>query len=374
MNVLLIEKDLGDIQIISGFLYENGGDGCNLFTCNSVPDAFDLLKREKIDVLLLDLSTPLAGDAPILVEIKEKFPSLPFVALTFFDENEFDLSSCGIDTRGLLYKHKLNTKLLIKALKEAVEHMDLITQLRIQKIELEKSNQDLEKFSYAVSHDLREPLRSISGFIQLLSKKYHGALDAKADHYIDRLNAAAGNMQEMITSVLEYSRISTQAVPFKLVDCNEILEHALGNLEVAITETGTKITHDSLPMIYADFLQILRVFQNLIANSITFSSKDRNTPVIHIGVSQKGDFHEFYVKDNGIGIDSVYFERIFTIFQRLHKESEFPGYGVGLAMCKRIIERHGGSIRIESSPGKGATFFFTIPVNGKSKQLEAQSI
>lgn len=367
MRILLIENDLGDVQTISGFLYENWEINCELLSCSSVSSANEILGREKIDVILVDLSTPSKSDSGTLLDIRDKFPSLPFVALTFFDENEFDLASCGIDTRGLLYKHKLNSKMLMRALHDAIEHKDLITQLQIQKIELERSNKDLEKFSYAVSHDLREPLRSISGFIQLLSKKYHGSLDAKADHYIERLNAAAKNMQEMITSVLEYSRISTHAEPFKSVDCNEILDHALGNLEVAINETGAKITHDPLPMVYADFLQLLRVFQNLIANSIKFSSKDKNTPIIHIGFSKKGEFYEFYVKDNGIGIDSVYFERIFTIFQRLHKESEFPGYGVGLAMCKRIIERHGGTIHIESAPGKGAIFYFTIPVNGNSQ-------
>ncbi|HCE44485.1 MAG TPA: hypothetical protein DET40_13130 [Lentisphaeria bacterium] len=363
MHVLLIEKDLGDIQTISDFLYENGGSNYELLSCDSVHVAAELLEREKIDVVLIDLTTPTKTDSGILRKIKEDHPSMPFIALTFFDENEFDLLSCGIDTRGLLYKHKLNGKILSRALREAIEHKDLITQLQIQKIELERSNKDLEKFSYAVSHDLREPLRSISGFIQLLSKRYHGALDAKADHYIERLNVAAKNMQEMITSVLEYSRISTHTDPFKEVDCNEILEHAIANLEVSINETGTKITHDKLPMVYADFLQLLRVFQNFLANAIKFSSKDKNTPIIHIGVDNKGRFYEFYVKDNGIGIDPVYFDRIFTIFQRLHKESEFPGYGVGLAMCKRIIERHGGSIRIVSAPGQGSTFYFTIPID-----------
>ena len=362
MRVLLIEKDFGDIQTISDFLYEGGGNNCELLSCDSVRAAADLLESERIDIVLIDLTTPIKTDTETLRKIKECHPSMPFIALTFFDENEFDLLSCGIDTRGLLYKHKLNGKILSRALHDAIEHKDLITQLQIQKIELERSNKDLEKFSYAVSHDLREPLRSISGFIQLLSKRYHGALDAKADHYIERLNAAAQNMQEMITSVLEYSRISTHAEPFKSVDSNEILEHSLGNLEVSINETGSKITHDNLPMVYADFLQLLRVFQNLIANAIKFSSKDKNTPIIHVGVSKKGEFYEFYVKDNGIGIDSKYFERIFTIFQRLHKESEFPGYGVGLAMCKRIIERHGGSLRIESAPGQGSTFYFTIPI------------
>jgi hypothetical protein len=297
--------------------------------------------------------------------MKERFPYMPYVALTSFDDVKFDISDCGIEASTFLYKHKLNGKILLKSLCGAIRHQQLISQLQEHRIELERSNRDLEKFSYAVSHDLREPLRSISGFIQLLSKRYRGALDANADHYIERLNSAASRMQDMITSILDYSKISTNTEPFKLVDCNEILEHALGNIEIAISESGAKITHDPMPSIYADPQQIQRVFQNLIANAIKFSSKDKNIPVIHVGTDKNSDFHEFYVKDNGIGIDSKYFERIFIIFQRLHNDAVYPGHGVGLAICKKIVERHGGTMRINSAPGKGSTFYFTIPLNGK---------
>jgi hypothetical protein len=265
---------------------------------------------------------------------------MPFVALTDFDDVIFDISDCGIEASTFLYKKKLNGKILLKSICNAIGHQQLISQLQNQKLELERSNKDLEKFSYAVSHDLREPLRSISGFIQLLSKRYRGALDANADHYIERLNSAASRMQDMITSILDYSKISTKAEPFKLVDCNEILENSLKNVEVAI-------------------------FQNLIANSVKFSSKDKNIPEIHIGVDKSADFYEFYVKDNGIGIDSKYFERIFIIFQRLHNDAVYRGYGVGLAICKKIVERHGGAMRVSSTPGMGSTFYFTIPVKRK---------
>lgn len=365
MRILLIEKDLESSRRIRDFLQGILDEDSQVFHSESVSSAFEMLCEMKTDAVLIDLDTPAKTDSDILLRIKEKFPFMPFVALTSFDDVEFDISDCGIEASTFLYKQKLNGKILLKSICGAIGHQQLISQLQTQRFELERSNRDLEKFSYAVSHDLREPLRSISGFIQLLSKRYRGALDANADHYIERLNSAASRMQDMITSILDYSKISTNTEPFKLVDCNEILGHALGNIEVAIGESGAKITHDPMPPIYADPHQIQRVFQNLVANSIKFSSKDKNIPVIHIGVDKKNDFYEFYVKDNGIGIDSKYFERIFIIFQRLHNDAVYPGHGVGLAICKKIVERHGGTMRIVSAPGKGSTFYFTIPVNRK---------
>ena len=367
MRIILIEKDPEESRRIMDFLYGILDEDSRVFTSESVSSALEMLSREKMDVVLIDLFTPVKSDSPILLKIKEKFPFMPFVALTSFDDVELDIGDCGMEVSTFLYKHKLNGRILLKSFRRAIEHQQLISQLQEHRLELEQSNRDLEKFSYAVSHDLREPLRSISGFIQLLSKRYHGSLDASADHYIERLNSAAGRMQDMITHVLEYSRINTNTELIKSVDCDEILSHALGNLEILISETGTKITHDPLPSVYADFLQLLRVFQNLISNAIKFSSKDKNTPIIHIGANKIGDFYEFYVKDNGIGIDSKYFERIFIIFQRLHNEAEYPGHGVGLAICKKIVERHGGTIRIVSEPGKGSTFYFTI--SSKRKEI-----
>jgi K+-sensing histidine kinase KdpD len=365
MHILLIEKDPDASRKIKDFLQGILDEDSQLSHSESVSSAFEMLSRMKIDAVLIDLDTPAISDSDTLLKIKDRFPYMPFVALTTFDDVNFDISDCGIEASTFLYKKKLNGKILLKSLCGAIGHQQLISELQNQKLELECSNKDLEKFSYAVSHDLREPLRSISGFIQLLSKRYRGALDANADHYIERLNSAASRMQDMITSILDYSKISTNAEPFKLVDCNEILENSLKNIEVAISEAGAKVTHDPMPSIYADPFQIQRVFQNLIANSVKFSSKDKNTPEIHVGVDKIGDFYEFYVKDNGIGIDSKYFERIFIIFQRLHNDTVYRGYGVGLAICKKIVERHGGAMRVSSTLGMGSTFYFTIPVKRK---------
>jgi light-regulated signal transduction histidine kinase (bacteriophytochrome) len=365
MLILLIEKDPAARRAVTDFLNGILDKDSQVFPSESVSSALEVLSCVKIDAVLVDLDTPVKSDSDILLKIKEKFPFIPFVALTSFDDVEFDISDCGIEASTFLFKHKLNGKILLKSLSGAIAHQQIISQLDAHRLELERSNRDLEKFSYAVSHDLREPLRSISGFIQLLSKRYRGALDANADHYIERLNSAATRMQDMITSILDYSKISSNPEPFKLVDCNEILQNAMGNIEVAIGESGAKITHEPMPSIYADPHQLQRVFQNLIANSIKFSSKDKKIPLIHVGVDKKDDFYEFYVKDNGIGIDPKYFERIFIIFQRLHTDSVYPGHGVGLAICKKIVERHGGTMWIDSVSGKGATFYFTISAKEK---------
>ncbi len=226
--------------------------------------------------------------------------------------------------------------------------------------DLARSNKDLEQFAYAVSHDLCEPLRSITGFMQLLEKNYKGRLDEKADHYISRASGAAIRMQKMITCVLEYSRLSTKPGELAEVDCNEIMEHVAANLHASIQESGATVTFDRMPKIRADYLQLTRVFQNLVANAIKYRG---DAPLkIHVGVITGDDSHEFYVKDNGMGIEPKYFERIFILFQRLQMRSDTGGYGVGLAMCKKIVERHGGRIWVESAPGKGSVFRFTIPI------------
>ena len=361
----MIEKDPDESRRIRDLFHGIPDEENQVFPSDSVSTALEILSRVKIDAVLIDLESAVKSDTETLLKIKDHFPSMPFLALTSFDDSEFDISDCGIEVCAYLYKHRLNGRILLKSIRGAIRHQRILSQLQEQRLELERSNRDLEKFSYAVSHDLREPLRSISGFIQLLSKRYQGALDANADHYIERLNSAAGRMQEMITSILDYSKISTDTEPFKLVDCNIILKDALGSIEIAIGESGANVTNDPMPFIYADPHQIQRVFQNLISNSLKFSSKGGKTPEIHIGVNKNGNFYEFYVKDNGIGIDSKYFERIFIIFQRLHNDAVYPGHGVGLAVCKKIVERHGGSMRIASSPGEGSTFYFTIPVKRK---------
>jgi light-regulated signal transduction histidine kinase (bacteriophytochrome) len=225
--------------------------------------------------------------------------------------------------------------------------------------ELQRSNTDLEQFAYVASHDLQEPLRTITGMVQLLQKKYQGNLDARADEYIGFTVEAATRMQALINGLLEFSRVDRQGKPIEEVNMKDVVQAATKSLAKTIHEKNAIITCEDLPTVKADPLQMARLFQNLISNAIKFRSERQ--PKIHISATAMEDTWHFSVRDNGIGIEPQYFERIFVIFQRLHTRTEYPGTGIGLSLCKKIVERHGGQIWVESESGAGTTFHFTIP-------------
>lgn len=225
--------------------------------------------------------------------------------------------------------------------------------------ELRRSNEELKQFAYIASHDLQEPLRMIASYLQLIERRYKGKLDKDADEFIAFAVDGASRLQNMIIGLLAYSRVGTKGKPFEEINCSEVLGDAISNLKIAIEESGALVTADRLPVIKADAGQLIQVFQNLMANAIKFRLED--PPRIHVSAVQKETEWVFSVRDNGIGIAPEYKDRIFNIFQRLHGK-EYPGVGIGLSLCRRIVERHGGRIWFESETGKGTTFYFTIPI------------
>lgn len=231
--------------------------------------------------------------------------------------------------------------------------------------ELANSNAELKQFAYVASHDLKEPLRMISSYLQLLKRRYKDSLDPKALEYIDTTVEGAGRMHNLIDDILDLSRVGTHSFEFQPVSCQEIIEQVISNLEVMITESGVKIQYGPLPQVVADFSQLSRLFQNLMVNAIKFRSKAE--PKIWVEAEKIGDCWRFAIRDNGIGIEPTYLERIFMIFQRLHTRSEYPGTGIGLTICKKIVERHGGTIWAESEPGKGSVFYFSLPDHTSEK-------
>lgn len=227
--------------------------------------------------------------------------------------------------------------------------------------DLARSNKDLEQFAYVASHDLQEPLRMVASYVQLLEKKYKGKLDEKASTYMHFAVDGAQRMQKLVEGLLTYSRVTTRRAEFSPVDVNKIFSLAVANLSATIQESRAEITKDDLPMVSADETQLVQLFQNLIGNGVKYR-KSSTRPRVHVSAKRDEKEHLFSVHDNGIGIEQEYYDRIFQIFQRLHTREEYSGTGIGLAICKRIVERHRGRIWVESTPEKGSTFFFTIPI------------
>jgi light-regulated signal transduction histidine kinase (bacteriophytochrome) len=284
------------------------------------------------------------------------------------DGSEFpvDISLWPLEREGGLF--------ILAAVRDMTEHKRLQAQLAGEHRELEqtkhelektvaelkRSNAELEQFAYVASHDLQEPLRMVASYTQLLAKRYHGKLDADADEFIGYAVDGATRMQRLIKDLLAYSRVTTQGQVFERVDSKVLLKEVLSNLRLAVEESRAVVTHGALPMVMADGVQLGQLLQNLIGNAIKFRSEE--VPWVHVSAERRTNEWLFSVRDNGIGIDPQYAERIFIIFQRLHNREEYPGTGIGLAMCKKIVERHGGRIWMKSQLGKGATFYFTLPV------------
>jgi PAS domain S-box-containing protein len=233
--------------------------------------------------------------------------------------------------------------------------------------ELKRSNSELEQFAYVASHDLQEPLRMVASYTQLLGRRYHDRLDADAREFMGYVVDGAARMKQLIEDLLAYSRVGTKSRDFKAVELDKPLARALANLRAAIGDSGATVTSDPLPVLPVDEGQLAQVFQNLVGNALKFRSSA--APRVHVSSLEKGDEWEIAVRDNGIGIEPQYFERIFMVFQRLHNKGDYPGTGIGLAIVKKVVERHGGRVRVQSQPGEGSAFIITLP----KQRMEARN-
>ncbi len=268
-----------------------------------------------------------------------------------FDEEKSKVESINNNLRKeILERAKIQNQLQAKTL-----------ELTQKSVELGRSNADLEQFAYVASHDLQEPLRMVSSYVQLLRKRYQGTIDEQADKYIEYAVDGAKRMQSLIGGLLEYSRMGHGTMESGQISAEVALEQGLIGLRAGINENAASVTHDPLPLVKGNGPQVARVFQNLVANAIKFRDPVV-PPKVHIGCRICETEALFTVEDNGIGISSEFNERIFVIFQRLHTRAEYAGTGIGLSICKKVVEAHGGRIWVESELGKGARFSFTLPL------------
>ncbi len=276
-------------------------------------------------------------------------------------ETTYTLALAPLTDEGLVNIYGMDITLRKKAEQQLAATME----------QLRASNRDLEQFAYIASHDLQEPLRMIANYVQLIERRYKDKLDQDACDFIHYAVDGAVRMQQLIDSLLEYSRLQSRKKPFDSVDLNGVLKQALHDIERLIVETDARITSDSLPEILGDAVQLGQIFQNLISNALKF--RGEAPPEVHIFAEESSGYWKISVRDNGIGIEPEHQDKIFKIFKRLHSRADYPGTGIGLAVCKRIIERHGGETGVESEAGKGSTFWFTLPKKEKDRHGRIQS-
>jgi signal transduction histidine kinase len=367
IKILLVEDNPGDVRLLLECFRQLDFFDAKLTHVISMAEAEKHVANDEINLILLDLHLPDADGIASVRRVRETAPHVPVVVLTSFDNEALALRALQEGVQDYLIKGQFEPPGLVRALSYAIEREAYQKVLRRQKLELEqqkreleRSNADLEQFAFAASHDLQEPLRMVIGYVRLLSTRYMGKLDPAADEFITRAVDGAGRMQRLVRNVLAYSRVGSQGVELLDVSSDRAMRQALINLQDAIEQSGALVTHDPLPNVLGDETQLVQLFQNLIGNAIKYQ-KDGEIPLIHVSsTGSAGDGWTFTVRDNGIGISPEYFEKIFSMFQRLHTWETFTGSGMGLAICKKIVERHGGGITVDSRSGHGSSFQFTL--------------
>jgi len=372
VNVLLVDDKKENLLALELVL---GKDQYNFVEATSGREALRvLLKEHNFAIILMDVHMPLLDgfETAKLIRESEKLKNIPIIFLTA-NHDKPDSVFKGYETGAVDFMIKpivpeiLAAKVSVfadlfrktRVLEQQKKNLlALNKELEKNTQEIRRSNDELEKFAYVASHDMQEPLRTIVSYLQLIQEKLDNNMDKETEQYFNYVIGAGYRMRDLITGLLEYSRISRADRPLEPVDFNTVLNEVMNNLGTSITESKANIVSDKLPVLNSNHLQMVQLFQNLIGNAIKFSGQQE--PKIKISYTVNNGTYQFAVKDNGIGMDPKYNERIFEIFQRLHPLGEFSGMGIGLAICKKIVERSGGKIWVDSVPGKGSTFYFTL--------------
>jgi signal transduction histidine kinase len=358
LSVLLVEDDEDDREHVRDMLAESSSMDFELAEVERLADARQKVRVSPVDCVLLDLSLPDAEGLEALLLLLQTAPDEPIVVITASKDEDLAVQAVGEGAQDYLIKGQVDSRLIRRSIRYAIER-------KRAEVELERSNADLSAFTQVVSHDLKEPLRTVSTYVQLLARRYEGRLDENADELIGLTVEGVKRMQALIDGLLTYSEAETGEWSLAPVDCSALAEDTLDALGASIEASGATVTVEPLPAITVDRVQMGELFQNLLANAIKFNG-DR-PPSVRLEAQREPGGWCFWVIDSGPGIEPDKRDRIFGAFQRLHTREEYPGTGIGLTTCKKIVERHGGRIWVEPAPGGGSAFRFTIPDAGDAQ-------
>lgn len=377
-SILIVDDTPVNVAVLAEHLV---GQGFSVMVAQDGEEGIERALFAPPDLILLDVMMPGIGGFETCRKLKsldatKDIPVIFMTALSDIGDKIAAYKLGGVDyvTKPFHAEEvlaRINTHLSLQAMRrqllaqnrqlqqEITVRQKAETVLAQRSQELVRSNAELEQLAYVASHDLQEPLRMVASYVQLLEQRYGGKLDAEAHEFIGFAVDGVKRMQALIDDLLTYSRVGTKAKPLQATHCNAVLKTVLQALRLAIEESGAQIQCAAMPAVQGDAAQLTQLFQNLLANAIKF--RGAQAPLIEVRVEPEDEFWRFEVKDNGIGIAPEYFDRIFVMFQRLHNRTRYPGTGIGLAICKKIVERHGGRIWVESEPGQGSIFKFTLP-------------
>ena len=370
-TILIVDDMPANLEVVTSHLERRGY--CAVVALSG-DEGIERAEYVQPDLILLDVMMPRLDGFETCRRLKsnERTRDIPVIFMTALTDTTDKLAGFAAGAVDYVTKPlngaevlaRIESHLALYALRRQLAEQNARLQQEIavraeMQAALQRSNTEFEQLAYVASHDMQEPLRKIASYLQLVAQRYQGQLDADADEFIGYAVDGAKRMQALINDLLAYSRVGTKARPFAPADCNLIMNTAMADLQFAIEECGARVQVDKLPTVMGDATQLSQLFRNLLANAIKFRRDE--PPIVRVCAESIGSFWQFTVSDNGIGIAAEYFERIFVIFQRLHGRSQYAGTGIGLAICKKIVERHGGQIEVRSTVGQGSTFAFTLP-------------
>lgn len=362
LQLLLVEDEPSDVELLLRSLRHAGFEP-KWEVAQNAKEFMAALREKSYDVILADYKLPQWNGMESVEILRREGWDVPVIVVSG-SLGEQTAVEC-IKQGAADYVLKDNLARLAESIRRAMREKQLRQDHQRAQAALERSNQDLEQFAYVASHDLQEPLRMVAAYTQLLAERYGGQLDQNADKYIHYALEGALRMQTLIQDLLTFSRVGRQGESPRATDCNTMIKAVLENLQAAIQESGAQVAHENLPTLVAEPSQLVQLFQNLVSNAIKFRGTE--PPRIEVTARHQGQDWIFTVADNGIGIAAEHSQTIFVIFKRLHTRAEYPGSGMGLAICKKIVERHGGRIWVESELGKGSKFKFSLPVSAREE-------